>query len=154
VRAELREDVVGYGAPEHAAAEQGGAARCDGPGRSREVEQEVGKAQSAAVNQKAREKGEDPNWFGDKEQMGFWSPPGRSVKGGRGQELVGAPIGRQGDDGDVAVHQWRAEAYGRHGAGVKGVFPRAEHTRRRPRRARQRGPGRRACRIPSRTRTA
>jgi hypothetical protein len=55
--------------------------------------------------------------------MGFWSPPGRSVKGGRGQELAGAPIGRQGDDGDVAVHQWRAEAYGRHGAGVKGYFP-------------------------------
>jgi hypothetical protein len=68
--------------------------------------------------------------------MGFWSPPGRSVNGGRGQEFAGAPIGRQGDDGDVAVQQWRAEAYGRHGAGVKGVFPRAEHTRWRPRRAR------------------
>jgi hypothetical protein len=68
--------------------------------------------------------------------MGFWSPPGRSVNGGRGQELAGAPIGCQGDDGDVAVHQWRAEAYGRHGAGVNGVFPRVEHTRRRPRRAR------------------
>jgi hypothetical protein len=33
-----------------------------------------------------KEKGENPNWFGDKERMEFWSPPGRSVNGGRGQE--------------------------------------------------------------------
>jgi hypothetical protein len=68
---------------------------------------------SAAVNRKkarGKKRGKDPNWFGDKEHMGFWSPLGRSVKGGRGQELAGAPIGRQGGVGDVAAHQWRAEA--------------------------------------------
>jgi hypothetical protein len=123
VRAEPRKYATGCGAPEHAATEQrGGAGDWESAERCGESE--------------GKEKGKNPNWFGDKERMGCWSPPGRSVKGRRGQELAGAPIGRQGDYGDVAVRQWRAEAYGRHGAGVKGVFPWAEHTRRRPRRAR------------------
>jgi hypothetical protein len=80
--------------------------------RSREEEQEVGKAQRCGESEESKGKkgGKDPNWFGDKEQMGFWSPLARSVKGGRGQELAGAPIGHQGDVGDVAAHQWRAEA--------------------------------------------
>jgi hypothetical protein len=97
VRAELRKDATGCGAPEHTATEQRGGAR------GWESVERCGESEG-------KEKGENPNWFGDEERMGCGSPPGRSVNGGRGQEPAEAPIGRRGDDGDMATHQWRAEA--------------------------------------------
>jgi hypothetical protein len=93
VRAELWKDAAGCGAPEHAAAERSGAARCDGPGRSREVEQEVGKAQSVAVNRKARRKGKIPIGLGTRSGWGFGPRLGAQSMVGEGKSRPGLRLG-------------------------------------------------------------
>jgi hypothetical protein len=93
VRVELQKDTAGCGAPEHAAAEQSGAARCDRPGRSREVEQEVGKAQSATVNRKARRKGKIPICLGTRSGWGFGPRLGARSMVGEGKSRPGLRLG-------------------------------------------------------------